>query len=122
MITIKNINEIVGWEMDLSYNDDVPGYYTYWKCTETIEFPDDTIMDNENQYYRFEFENGNADFPLCIYLQRENDVVGNYSFENNLTETKLSIQKEGIKELYIFKIAIEGYIASVLIDWENNKK
>ena len=122
MLKIKNIKEIEGWELDLHYNDDVPGYYTYWKCIETNDLSDDLWQDNEKQYYRFEFENGNADFPLCIYLNRECGEQGSYAFENNLMDTPGFIRKEGINDLYTFKVNMEGYIAAVLIDWENDKK
>lgn len=120
MLTINNIDKLLHWNLQCTDNR-IPAEMSWWRCFETIDY--DTQLENEDTYYyRFEFENPNAGIPLCIYLPRECDHMGNYELENNLMNTKGWVKKEGVENINMFKMVLISYIEKVLIEWTEDQK
>jgi hypothetical protein len=123
MITIKNIEKLVGTKIKLQ-NFNVPKDMLEWECERVIEFPGDvaTLTGETDESYRFEYKAvSDYDVPLCIYLRRTPDESGIYKMENNLMDGMDWIRMGHIKEMKIFQKNLEMYATEVIMRWAKDQ-
>jgi hypothetical protein len=123
MITIKNIEKLVGTKIKLQ-NFNVPKDMLEWECERVIEFPGDvaTVTGETDESYRFEYKAvSDYDVPLCIYLRRTPDESGIYKMENNLMDGMDWIRMGHIKEMKIFQKNLEMYATEVIMRWAKDQ-
>ena len=123
MITIKNIEKLVGTKIKLQ-NFNVPKDMLEWECERVIEFPGDvaTLTGETDESYRFEYKAvSDYDVPLCIYLRRTPDESGIYKMENNLMDGMDWIRMGHIKEMKIFQNNLEMYATKVIMRWAKDQ-
>jgi hypothetical protein len=123
MITIKNIEKLVGTKIKLQ-NFNVPKDMLEWECERVIEFPGDVtaVSGETDESYRFEYKAvSDYDVPLCIYLRRTPDESGIYKMENNLMDGVDWIRMGHIKEMKIFQKNLEMYATEVIMRWAKDQ-
>jgi hypothetical protein len=123
MITIKNIEKLVGTKIKLQ-NFNVPKDMLEWECERVIEFPGDVaaVTGETDESYRFEYKAvSDYDVPLCIYLRRTPDESGIYKMENNLMDGMDWIRMGHIKEMKIFQKNLEMYATEVIMRWAKDQ-
>jgi hypothetical protein len=123
MLTIKNIDKIVGKRMVL-YNLSLPSQLLDWECEKVIEFPDavSSLSGTADDSYRFEFKSVSGyDVPLCIYLNRVADLTGMYRFENNLMDVVDIIAVENVTNIKLFEKALCMYSTEVILRWAKDQ-
>jgi hypothetical protein len=123
MITIKNIEKLVGTKIKLQ-NFNVPKDMLEWECERVIEFPGDVtaVSGETDESYRFEYKAvSDYDVPLCIYLRRTPDESGIYKMENNLMDGMDWIRMGHIKEMKIFQKNLEMYATEVIMRWAKDQ-
>jgi hypothetical protein len=122
MITIENINKMVGTKIVL-HNFNVPSPLLEWECEKVLEFPgDDALIPLGDEAYRFEYKAlSDYDVPLCIYLSRNPNENGIYQMENNLMDVVDGIKMENIKDMKIFQKNLEMYATEVIMRWAKDQ-
>ena len=110
MLNIENLNYAVGLRIDLDEHGD-------WECREAIEYQTD-FSNQPEMFYRFELDNDDKDYELCIYLNRISDKGGFYTFENNLIGGSDYVPKNHIKDIHNFAEVIANYSRKVLDTYE----
>ena len=121
MITIENINKMVGTKIVL-HNFNVPSPLLEWECERVLEFPDDGALIPSDESYRFEYKAiSDYDVPLCIYLSRNPNENGIYQMENNLMDVVDGIKMENIKDMKIFQKNLEMYATEVIMRWAKDQ-
>jgi len=122
MLTIKNIDKIVGTKLVL-HNFYIPSPMLEWICERVLEFPgDDALIPLGDEAYRFEYKaNSDYDVPLCIYLRRVTDETGNYKLENNLMDVEDRVLASAIQNKKIFEKRLEMYATQIMIRWAKDQ-
>jgi hypothetical protein len=123
MITIKNIEKLVGTKIKLQ-NFNVPKDMLEWECERVIEFPGDVaaITGETDESYRFEYKAvSDYDVPLCIYLRRTPNEKGIYQMENNLMDGDDWLKITQIKDMRIFQKNLEMYATEVIMRWAKDQ-
>ena len=123
MITIKNIEKLVGTKITLQ-NFNVPKDMLEWECEKVIEFPGDvaTISGTDDESYRFEYKAvSDYDVPLCIYLRRTPNEKGIYQMENNLMDGDDWVKITQIQDMRIFQKNLEMYATEVIMRWAKDQ-
>ena len=95
--------------------------------------PDDTVIlrlfvynqnsfsNDPDMFYRFELDNDDKDYELCIYLNRISDKGGFYTFENNLIGGSDYVPKNDIEDIHNFAEVIANYSRKVLDEFEKGR-
>jgi hypothetical protein len=123
MITIKNIEKLVGSKIKLQ-NLYVPSELLEWECERVIEFPGDVtaVIGETDESYRFEYKAvSDYDVPLCIYLRRTPDEKGIYQMENNLMDGDDWLKISQIKDMKLFQNNLEMYATKVIMRWAKDQ-
>jgi hypothetical protein len=123
MITIKNIEKLVGSKIKLQ-NLYVPSELLEWECERVIEFPGDVtaVTGETDESYRFEYKAiSGYDVPLCIYLRRTPNEKGIYQMENNLMDGDDWLKMDQIKYMKLFQNNLEMYATKVIMRWAKDQ-
>ena len=122
MITIENINKMVGTKIVL-HNFNVPSPLLEWECEKVLEFPgDDALIPLGDEAYRFEYKAlSDYDVPLCIYLRRTSDENGIYEMENNLMDVDNWVLASAIGNQKIFQNVLMVYANEVITRWAKDQ-
>ena len=123
MITIENINKMVGTKIVL-HNFNVPSPLLEWECEKVLEFPgDDALIPLGDEAYRFEYKAlSDYDVPLCIYLRRTSDENGIYEMENNLMDVDNWILPSAIGNQKLFQNVLMVYANEVIVKWAKDQQ
>jgi len=123
MLTIKNIDKMVGTEMVL-HNFYIPSPMLEWVCEKVVDFPGDDggLIPTGDEAYRFEYKAiSGYDVPLCLYLRRVPDERGIYQMENNLMDSDDWLKISQIKDMKLFQNNLEMYATKVIMRWAKDQ-